>query len=73
MSQAGNACSGNDDGWENKVSGGSAAPANLQLLFVGQKRIAFLRKMFYVNVALAVEITNKYYFDTFLGHQRFCF
>lgn len=73
MSRAGSVVVENDDGWESGVSRGSAALENLQLLFVGKKRIVFLGKMLYVNVVLAVEITSECYFDTSLGHQRFCF
>lgn len=58
----------NDDGWKSRVSGGSATLVNFQLLYMG-KRITFLRQMLYINVVLAIEITNKYYFDISLRHQ----
>lgn len=55
-------------GWKSRVSGGSATLVNLQLLYMG-KRIVFLGQMLYINVVLAIEIANKYYFDISLRHQ----
>lgn len=51
------------------LSSSSKLPAALHV----KKRIGFLRKMLYLNAIPAMEITNKYYFDTSLRHRRFLF
>lgn len=55
-------------GWKSRVSGGSATLVNLQLLYMGN-RIVFLRRMLCINVVLATETANRYYFDISLRHQ----
>lgn len=62
----------NDDGVEEQgfrwLSNSSKSPAS-----DGGKRILVLRKMLYINVVLAIEITKKNYFVTSLRLQRFRF
>lgn len=41
--------------------------------FYGKRRIVLSRKMLYINVVLAIEITSKWYFDKSLRHQRCSF